>query len=167
MQRKGVSNAEAFAGFCRGCGHEMRKPRMNRAGIEHGWLLMQGRGLCSKCYWVERRGDQGGKDRREGHSPTCLGCSRILRYQGEPIGVGERRRHAKDLCSTCYRKAMAADVVGQGVHVNCTVCLRVFGSRGVYGGTVSLGTKSTGVCTTCRDRNVQRRKRGEQEDGPG
>ena len=50
MLRKGVSSAEAFAGYCNDCGREMRKPKMGEAGKEHGWMLTPAKGLCVHCY---------------------------------------------------------------------------------------------------------------------
>lgn len=155
-----------FAGTCVDCGRSMYKQNSKPDERLDSWVEKTTSTSCRSCHQRSRR-KFGAPSRRASHSAACLDCGRTLRYKGEPVTAGERRRHARDRCSTCYRKSMAADVASRGVHVNCSVCLRVFGSRGVYGGTVSLGTKSTGVCTTCRDRNVQRRKRGEPEDGAG
>lgn len=162
----GIEPEPNLAGTCGNCGRNLYRQRTPPHQRPPGSVERAGPSACRACHQSKLR-KTGPMSRRHNHSGVCIGCRKVLRYKGEPVAVGERRRHAKDRCSTCYRKNMAAEVIGRNEFLNCTVCLREFGSRGIYGGTVSLGTKSTGVCTTCRDRNVQRRRRGEQENGAG
>lgn len=116
------------------------------------------------CKMLEEAG--GSAARKPDGVKICVDCGQFMRFPSEPEVVGVLKK-GRGRCVRCYgkfkrqaaapkprRPAATCDLT------HCSVCQRKFGDLGPYGGVVRVGRKSTGECTTCRDRILRAKKQG-------
>lgn len=157
---EGEPVADWYGGSCVDCGRSMYRKGHLAQGKPRGWVCKGAQGKCMSCYQRKRRRERGHMPRRSAALSHCVVCRRSIRYADEPATVGELVRSSLSTCRSCIAPRPDDPVA-------CSLCARRFGSTGPLGGRVRLGIRRSGVCTTCRDRESQRRKRGRAKDGAG
>jgi hypothetical protein len=153
----GTSMAESFHGYCSSCGRGMFKQK-KPPKEDVGWILASCATECVTCAGRRKRGTP--EERTRDLVMSCVGCKCRLRGKNDDPVPGTKLRHTRDMCKTCSTKRYTESKMSAGcAFTHCTVCSAEFGSTGPKGGVVRVKVVGKGICNSCAQRLVERRKK--------